>query len=87
MSENPTLSHSLRQLVPTVILAILTAVITTWLAIRDAQQESRFKQDVMSEAIKKLSEVQTQLATAQQQQALEQAKQAKDIENLKERRK
>ena len=87
MSDNPTLTASFRQLVPTVILAILTAVVTTWFSIRDAQQEMRFKSEVMDQAIKTLSAANAQNAAALQQISIEQARQAKDIENLKERRK
>jgi hypothetical protein len=87
MSDNPTLTASFRQLVPTVILAILTAVVTTWFSIRDAQQEMRFKAEVMDQAIKTLSAANAQNASALQQISIEQARQAKDIENLKERRK
>lgn len=88
MPENPTsISHSFRQLVPTVILAVLTAVVTTWLAIRDAQQEMRFKAEVMDQAIKTLSAANAQNATTLQLVVIEQAKQGKDIEMLKDRRK
>ena len=87
MSDNPTLTASFRQLVPTVILAILTAGVTTWFSIRDAQQEMRFKAEVMDQAIKTLSAANAQNASALQQISIEQARQAKDIENLKERRK
>ena len=86
MSDNPTLTASIRQLVPTVILAFLTAGVTTWFSIRDAQQEMRFKSEVMDQAIKTISAANAQNATAIQQIAIEQARQAKDIENLKERR-
>ena len=86
MSDTHALTASIRQLVPTVILAILTAVVTTWFSIRDAQQEMRFKAEVMDQAIKTLSGANAQNAAAIQQLSIKIAEQGKDIENLRERK-
>lgn len=85
MEEHPTtLAAHVARLAPTVILAVLTAFATSWLAARDAQNELRFKVEMLEQANKSNASAISQNAAVIQSLTVKQAELGRDLSNIAE---